>query len=159
MNSKPLTTAGTVLGIGMGGFLDGIVAHQLLQIHNMLSNRIPVDSLANVEINMFWDGLFHALTWIATAIGLYLLWRAGGRRDVSWSGKQLLGAILFGWGLFNFVEGVIDHYLLQVHFVVQRLGQSGFDIGFLASGVLLMLIGRSLSRRAELGTGRPAVVR
>jgi uncharacterized membrane protein len=67
--------------------------------------------------------------------------------------------MLFGWGLFNFVEGLIDHYLLQVHFVVQRMGQSAFDAAFLASGVLLMLAGRELIRRSKLGAGVPAVVR
>ena len=144
MNPKPLTTAGTVLGIGMGGFLDGIVAHQLLQIHNMLSNRIPVNTVVNIEINMFWDGLFHTLTWLATAYGLYLLWRAGGRSDVPWSGRHLFGAMLFGWGLFNFVEGIIDHYILQVHFVVQRLGQSPYDLAFVASGLVFMLLGRRM---------------
>jgi uncharacterized membrane protein len=159
MNEKPLTVAGTVLGIGMGGFLDGIVAHQLLQVHNMLSNRIPVNTVVNIEINMFWDGLFHTLTWIATAFGLYLLFRAGATRDVVWSGKHLFGAMLFGWGLFNFVEGIIDHYILQVHFVVQRMGQSAFDAAFVASGVLLMLIGRMLIRQPKLGASAPAVVR
>jgi uncharacterized membrane protein len=108
---------------------------------------------------MFWDGLFHSLTWMTTALGLYLLWRAGGRRDVSWSGKTLLGAMLFGWGLFNFVEGIVDHYILQVHYVVQRMGQSAFDVAFLASGVLLMLVGRFLIRGPKLGASAPAGVR
>ena len=50
------------MGIGLGGFFDGILFHQLLQIHNMLSAKYPNTSIANLEINMFWDGLFHALT-------------------------------------------------------------------------------------------------
>ena len=61
-----------------------------------------------------------------------------------WSGKHLFGAMLFGWGLFNFVEGILDHYILRVHFVVQRLGQSPFDLAFVASGVVFMLIGRRM---------------
>jgi uncharacterized membrane protein len=36
---RPLIAAGTALGIGMGGFVDGIVLHQLLQVHNMLSAK------------------------------------------------------------------------------------------------------------------------
>ena len=40
-NRRPLIAAGTLLGIGMGGFVDGIVFHQLLQIHNMLSAKYP----------------------------------------------------------------------------------------------------------------------
>ena len=30
-------TAGIVLGIGLGGFFDGIVLHQILQWHHMLT--------------------------------------------------------------------------------------------------------------------------
>jgi uncharacterized membrane protein len=153
--SNPLQTAGIVLGIGMGGFLDGIVAHQLLQIHNMLSARIPVNTLINAEINMFWDGLFHALTWTTTLIGIYLLWRAGSQREAPWSGKVLVGAMFFGWGLFNFVEGIVDHYVLQVHHLVERWGLSSMDAVFVASGVVFMLGGRMVMRRAAAGTRLP----
>ena len=143
---RPLVSAGTFLGIGMGGFVDGIVFHQLLQVHSMLSARRPKTSVANLEINMFWDGIFHALTWTMTAIGLFLLFRAGRRRDAVWSGRVLLGSMLFGWGLFNFVEGVIDHHLLDIHHVVERLGVSVWDYAYLASGVVLMLGGFLLIR-------------
>ncbi|MBA3481110.1 MAG: DUF2243 domain-containing protein, partial [Pirellulales bacterium] len=34
---RPLIAAATLLGIGLGGFVDGILFHQLLQFHNMLS--------------------------------------------------------------------------------------------------------------------------
>ena len=65
----------------------------------MLSARYPtvgVDPLTyqrNVEINMFWDGLFHAFTWAMTALGLALLWRAVGRRDVPLSTRTLVGSL------------------------------------------------------------------
>ena len=134
MNRRPLISAGTLLGIGLGGFADGIVLHQILQVHNMLSARRPKDSVVNMEINMFWDGLFHAFTWVMTALGLWMLWRAVRRRDVPLSGKTLLGAMVFGWGLFNLVEGVIDHHVLHIHHVVERLGVSVWDWTFLAVG-------------------------
>ena len=140
-NQKPLVTAGIFLGIGLGGFLDGITLHQLLQTHNMLSAIRSKDSVANMEINMFWDGLFHLLTWIMTAIGLWLLWKAGTRRDVPWSGKTFLGALFLGWGLFNLVEGIIDHHILGIHHVVERLGVSAFDYAFLLSGVVMIVGG------------------
>jgi hypothetical protein len=43
-----------------GGFVDGIVFHQVLQWHNMRSARLPPDNLLDTKIKMFWDGLFHA---------------------------------------------------------------------------------------------------
>ena len=144
---KPLVTAGIFLGIGMGGFFDGILLHQLLQTHNMLSATVPKTSIANMEINMFWDGLFHALTWMMTLIGIVLLWRAGRARDVAWSGKALTAAMFLGWGLFNFVEGLIDHHMLGIHHVVERLGVSVYDYAFLASGALF-IIGGSVTIRA-----------
>lgn len=139
---QPLVTAGSFLGIGLGGFVDGILFHQLLQTHNMLSARFPKTTIENMEINMFWDGLFHSLTWTMTVIGLALLWQAGARRsEVPWSGKAFTGALFLGWGLFNFVEGLIDHHLLNIHHVVERLGQSAFDYAFLASGLIFIVGG------------------
>src|SRR5262245_36782761 len=117
-NKKPLLTAGLLLGIGLGGFVDGILFHQVLQIHNMLSNVYFPNTIVNIEINMFWDGLFHVFTWIMTCIGLLLLWQAIKKENVPKSNTILLGSMLLGFGLFNLVEGSIDHLLLQIHHVV-----------------------------------------
>ncbi len=139
--TRPLVIAGTVIGIGMGGFVDGILFHQILQLHNMLSNRVLRTSLLNEQINMVWDGFFHAFTWICVAVGIFLLWRAIKRPDVVLSDKALLGAILFGFGLFNLVEGTIDHEILQLHHVYQNGNHLLWDMVFLAAGVLLMIVG------------------
>jgi uncharacterized membrane protein len=147
---RPLISAGTLLGIGMGGFVDGIVFHQILQVHAMLSARLPKTTLANVEVNMVWDGLFHAATWTVTALGIALLFRAGRRADVPWSGRTLFGSMVFGWGLFNLVEGVIDHHLLHVHHVYEPAGGvSIWDWLFLASGVVFMTLGGWMIRSAR----------
>ena len=148
--TRPLTTAGIAIGIGMGGFIDGIVFHQILQIHNMLSARIPIDTLVGAKINMVWDGLFHVVVCSATAIGIVLLWKAIKRPDVVLSGRALFGSTLLGFGLFNAVEGLVDHHILNLHHVYERAGQSIWDYVFLASGVALMLTGWSMIR----GVGR-----
>lgn len=151
-NRRPLIAAGTTIGIGMGGFVDGILFHQLLQIHNMLSAKFPTTGVdlerlvVNLEINMFWDGLFHTFTWLMTAAGVALLWNAVRRDDAVLSGRMLFGAILLGWGLFNLVEGIIDHHILHVHHVTETPNHLVWDLAFLASGVLLMLIGWGLIR-------------
>lgn len=138
---KPLVSAGTFLGVGMGGFVDGIVFHQILQLHNMLTGRIGRETIIDMQVNMFWDGMFHTLTWMMTTIGLALLWRAGRRVDVPWSAKTFIGALFLGWGLFNLVEGIIDHHILHLHHVVESLGVSVYDYAFLASGVLFIIGG------------------
>jgi uncharacterized membrane protein len=147
LTHRPIITAGLLLGAGMGGFVDGIVLHQILQWHNLLSARLPPDTLVNAKINMFWDGVFHAGVWMLTAVGLLNLWRAGNRADVAWSGRTFGGALLAGWGVFNLVEGLIDHQILGLHHVHEYTAQKGvFDGAFLAFGALLLLVGWSLIR-------------
>ncbi|HEX8355314.1 MAG TPA: DUF2243 domain-containing protein [Pyrinomonadaceae bacterium] len=147
-NRSPLIAAGVVLGAGLGGFADGIALHQILQWHNMLSARIPPNDLVSAKVNMFWDGLFHAAVWVMSGIGLALLWRAGSRSDVPWSGRTFLGSLIVGWGLFNLIEGVIDHQLLGIHHVYEYTANKlPWDLGFLlVGGVGLLLIGWALIR-------------
>ena len=71
-----LIAAGLVLGVGLGGFVDGIVLHQLLQLHHMVSHRRSPTTIAGLEVNTFWDGVFHAFSWVAVAVGIGLLWSA-----------------------------------------------------------------------------------
>jgi uncharacterized membrane protein len=148
----PLVGAGLVLGVGLGGFVDGILLHQILQWHNMLSSVVPPTDLVTMKYNMVWDGLFHAVTWMTCALGIGLLFRAGRRGDAAWSGRLLVGALLAGWGLFNFVEGLIDHQLLQIHHVHPGAGQRAWDLGFVVLGGLgLIALGYALARTWRAG--------
>lgn len=143
----PLVAAGLLLGAGLGGFVDGIVLHQMLQWHNMLSAQLPPDTLVRAKVNMYWDGVFHAAVWVLTAVGLAMLWHATGRADVPRSGRSLSGALLLGWGLFNVVEGIIDHELLGLHHVREYAADKlPWDLGFLAFGLLLLVGGWALIR-------------
>ncbi len=149
MNIKPLLTAGVLMGIGMGGFIDGILFHQIFQLHSMLSAKLPQNTIVNIEISMVWDGLFHAFTWLTTATSIQLLWSALKRREVPYSSNIFIGALLTGWGIFNLVEGIIDHHILGIHHVVERLGVSIYDYLFLASGAAFICIGLFLIRSAQ----------
>ena len=100
--------------------------------------------VVNLEINMFWDGLFHAFTWVMTALGLALLWKAVQRRDVPLSTRTFVGSLALGWGLFNLVEGIIDHHLLHIHHVTETHNHLIWDLAFLASGLLLIGIGLTM---------------
>ena len=152
----PIRAAGVALGMGMGGFFDGILFHQILQVHNMLSARVPTDTLVGTKVNMVWDGVFHAAVWLITALGVALLWRACRTADVLLSTRALVGAMLLGWGLFNVIEGLIDHHLLGLHHVVQVLGPSRWDVLFLVWGAAMILGGAALLRAAR-GRARDAV--
>jgi uncharacterized membrane protein len=110
-----------------------------------------LDSMENMKTNMTADGLFHAVTWTATLIGVALLWKALADResvDVRPSGTAFIGAMLAGWGWFNLVEGIIDHHVLNLHHVIEALGVSIWDWLFLASGVILIVVGHMMSRKA-----------
>jgi uncharacterized membrane protein len=143
----PLISAGILLGTGLGGFADGILLHQILQWHNMLSSIRPPTDLVEMKYNMVWDGLFHAFTWLMVCLGLWRLWMAGKRSDVPWSARTLVGSLFMGWGLFNFIEGLIDHQLLGIHHVHPGADQLAWDLGFLAFGVI-EIVGGWLAIRA-----------
>jgi uncharacterized membrane protein len=144
---RPIVAPALLLGIGLGGFIDGILLHQILQWHNMLSSVRPPVDLVSMKFNMVWDGLFHAVTWMFTVVGVVLLFRAGRRDDVVWSGRIFFGTMLFGWGLFNFVEGIIDHLIAGIHHVHPGAHQLAWDIGFVAlGGAGLMLVGYLIGR-------------
>jgi uncharacterized membrane protein len=150
-NIVPLTAAAAILGIGTGGFADGIVLHQILQWHEMLSNKIPPVSLTAKSVNMFWDGIFHLFTLLVTLLGIYLLWKVTRRENVNKSGYLLTGGMLGGWGLFNIVEGVIDHQILKLHNVRDTgvVNKEVWNIGFLVFSVLLLLLGWMLIKKGQ----------
>jgi uncharacterized membrane protein len=144
---------GILLGIGLGGFVDGIVLHQILQWHHMLSSEgsFPKTTVGGLEDNTLADGLFHAGTWLAVAAGIYVLWRR--TNDWRWaaSGRAFVGWLLVGWGLFNVVEGVVNHHILGLHHVREGTGvdETAWDLGFLAIGVLLVIGGWVIATSSE----------
>jgi uncharacterized membrane protein len=139
---------GLLIGIGLGGFADGILLHQVLQWHNMLSAISPPSTLEAMQLNMRWDGLFHVLTWMLTLAGVAQLWRAGTRGSLPRSGRHFTGLLVIGWGLFNLIEGLLDHQLLGIHHVREGPAWFAYDVAFLGLGGLgLLLLGLVLSRR------------
>jgi len=145
------------IGVGLGGFVDGIVLHQLLGWHHMLSARSGFDMRAN-EVA---DGLFHAAAWLVVLVGVLWLyarlrlppvpaaWPRLDRGPRPW--RALVGSMLLGWGLFNMVEGLIDHQLLGLHHVRPGAHQLAWDLGFLAFGAVLAGVGLLVTRPAPHG--------
>ena len=144
------TLAGVLLGLGLGGFFDGIVLHQVLQWHHMVTSAgFPADSVENLRINTLADGLFHGATYAFTVAGVALLWRAARRSHARWPARLLLGAVLVGFGMFNLVEGVVDHHLLGIHHVNETVPREQWflwDAGFLVWGAAMLGCGWWLLR-------------
>jgi uncharacterized membrane protein len=103
--------------MGLGGFADGIVLHQIAQWHNMGSAVLSPVTMEAMSRNMLWDGLFHLATWTITLIGVSMLWNARSFGVIANSATTFVGELVFGWGVFNLVEGIIDHHILQLHHV------------------------------------------
>ncbi len=146
----PLTLPGILLGVGLGGFFDGIFLHQLLQWHHMFSSKITVDTVQGLQMNTLGDGVFHTVTWISVLVGLYILYsRVTESRRKVWGSSVLWAWILSGWGYFNVVEGILDHQILGLHHVRSGPNQLAWDMSFLALGVILLVIGRLIRSKAK----------
>jgi uncharacterized membrane protein len=143
------TSAGILFGLGLGGFFDGIVLHQVLQWHHMLSSWYPITSIENLELNTFWDGVFHSATYLFVLAGLFILWRTAQRRHLYWSSNLLIGSILIGFGAFNVVEGTIDHHVLGLNHVNETASPDQWiywDLAFLAWGAAMLVVGWTMLR-------------
>jgi uncharacterized membrane protein len=143
-----------VLGLGLGGFVDGIALHQIAQWHNMGSFVLPPVTMAAMQQNMRWDGWFHAVTLALTVAGVYLLLRDARARAPLPTALAFTGQLLLGWGLFNLIEGIVDHHLLDIHHVRDvPVHLPAYDWILLAvGGVGLSVVGWLLSRGGKAAT-------
>lgn len=141
---------GIILGLGLGGFADGIALHQIAQWHNMGSAVLPPTTMEAMQQNMRWDGWFHVVTLALTVVGVYLLLRDARAGRAMPGAGAFTGLLLLGWGIFNLVEGIVDHHLLQIHHVRDVPAHVPlYDWLFLGiGGVGLIVLGWLLSRQA-----------
>ncbi len=97
----------------------------MLQWHHLLSLVPAVDSL---RVQILWDGLFHVLHYVIAVVGLWGLWRHGMP-----GGARLLGALLLGFAIWQFVDIVGFHWLVQIHRVRLDVGSPlAWDLGWFA---------------------------
>jgi uncharacterized membrane protein len=146
---KPPLLPSLLLGVGLGGFIDGIVLHQILQWHHLLTAEGCCSSttVGGLEDNTLADGFFHLATWVAVLAGTIAATRAWQRGELAPPWRVHFGGLLLGWGAFNVIEGLIDHQLLGIHHVRDDLGAPlGWDLGFLAFGALLCAAGYALAQ-------------
>ena len=154
-------SAGILFGLGLGGFFDGIVLHQLLQWHHMLTSfGYPADNVRNLEINRLWGRYFSLQhVYFCPARSHYPMEKSAPN---AWSGKLLAGTMLIGFGIFNLVEGIVDHQLLGIHHVNETVPQSQWiywDLGFLIWGALMLAGGWFLLKGGEQETPERAIHR
>jgi uncharacterized membrane protein len=140
--------AALILGVGLGGFLDGITLHQIAHWHQMLSAAVPPETMETMKRNMVADGWFHLATWLVTLAGVMVLWSAASLSGRLPTMRTFVGYLLVGWGAFNLVEGTINHHVLQLHHVRDLpMHVPSYDWLFLGLSIGLVFVGLSLRER------------
>lgn len=143
-----------VLGFGLSGFFDGIMLHQVLRWHHLMS-LVPGDAFRDIGTQILFDGLFHVLMYAITAAGLWLLWRRRVALRDAGAAPAVIGGALLGFGAWNVVDVGFFHWTLGIHRI--RVGVPHpmlYDIGWLAVfGLAFLLAGVLVLRRGAPSNG------
>jgi uncharacterized membrane protein len=155
MPASPWVKWGALLGFALGGFFDGILLHQILQWHHLLS---LVPGLDDLRLQVLWDGWFHALMYVLAVAALWGLWRTRRLGGAAAGGAVLAGALLLGFGGWHVVDGVLSHWVLGIHRIkLDSPSPLAWDLFWLvAFGLLPLGAGRLLLRKRPAGPGNPA---
>lgn len=149
---RGLARAAVLLGVALGGFFDGILLHQVLQWHHLLSN---VDGAAfqDLRVQLLADGLFHLLMYVLAAVALWGLWRHRAALLQTGATPLLLGAVLIGFGLWHVLDAVLSHWLTGIHRIKgDSPNPLAWDLTwFVLFGLLPMAAGLWLRRRPSSG--------
>jgi len=148
--SHPLTTtapdrprsllSGVLVGVGIAGFVDETVFHQLLHWHHFYDRSTP-------EAGLVSDGLFHTFSWVAVVAGLFLF--ADLRRRDSWVRPRWLGGLLVGLGGFQLYDGTVQHKLLQLHQIRYGVDITPYDIVWNVVALALVVAGVAVLARSR----------
>jgi uncharacterized membrane protein len=156
MSEPPISPAaslkwtGFLLGFALGGFFDGILLHQVLQWHHLLSN---VDAVRDMRLQVMADGLFHALMYLIAAAALYQLSRRRAAFSQPGADHRLWCHALIGFGVWHIVDAILSHWITGIHRIkVDSPNPLMWDlIWFLAFGALPAVLGWLMLRKAGNG--------
>jgi uncharacterized membrane protein len=130
--------SGVLVGLGVAGFVDETVFHQLLHWHHFYDKSTPAAGLVS-------DGLFHAFSWFATVAGLFLLVAA--RREGPVTGARWWGGLMAGAGAFQLYDGTVQHKLLRLHQIRYGVDLSPYDWTWNVLAAVLLVAGIGLLAR------------
>jgi uncharacterized membrane protein len=136
--------SGVLVGIGVAGFVDETVFHQILHWHHFYDK-------STATVGLVSDGLFHAGSWFAVVIGLVML--ADLRRKHSWSKHRWSGGWLVGLGGFPLHDGTIQHKWWELHQIRYHVSIWPYDTGWnLLAGIVILIGIMVLTRARRTGT-------
>ncbi len=134
--------SGIFFGIGFVAFVDETVFHQLLHWHHFYDK-------STTDIGLISDGLFHAFSWFATVMGLFMLADLR-RKNVFWL-KRWWGGLMIGSGGFQLYDGTIQHKLLRIHQIKYVDHVIYYDLVWNAIAIIMILNGFFLFYRTRNG--------
>ncbi|MCW7538682.1 DUF2243 domain-containing protein [Aquabacterium sp. A7-Y] len=152
---RGLPWAAGLVGFALGGFFDGILLHQVLQWHHLLSG-LEGEGWQDLRVQVLADGLFHALMYLLALAGAVLLLRQHRHIGRTASPRALVGWALLGFGAWHVVDALLSHWWLGLHRVrMDTAHPLAWDLGWLiVFGVLPLALGwrlRAATRRPPSG--------
>ncbi|MFC6906281.1 DUF2243 domain-containing protein [Halalkalicoccus tibetensis] len=144
---RSLLLWGGVFGFGFGALIDVMIFHQIFQTHHLLSGYYDPLTYDGLRTNVMFDGLFSMGMLLVATVGAAMLWRTANRATRPLSSLVVVGASLVGAGVFNVFDGVVNHYLLDLHNVVH--GTEAWNPHWVAVSLLMLGAGLLVLRLAD----------
>ena len=129
--------AGIFFGLGAIAFIDETVFHQLLHWHHFYDK-------STLAIGLISDGLFHAFSWFATVASLFIV--AHLRKLRAWDKRRWIGAAVFGAGVFQLYDGIIQHKVFRLHQIRYDVEIFYYDLVWNVLAIFMILIGWGLMK-------------
>jgi uncharacterized membrane protein len=150
--SKTFRWSGYLLGFSLGGFFDGILLHQVLQWHHLLSG-LEGEAFRDLRVQILADGLFHVKMYVIAIVGLALLWRSRREFATPPASRLLLANALIGFGVWHVADTILSHWLLGIHRIrMEAENVLLWDlIWFFVFGVAFIAAGWFVRRNAGAG--------
>ncbi|MVO98327.1 DUF2243 domain-containing protein [Paenibacillus lutrae] len=124
--------SGFLFGLGLVGFIDETVFHQLLHWHHFYDKSTS-------DIGLVSDGFFHAFSWFATIGALFMF--ADLRRRNALMPTRWWGGVLLGGGIFQLYDGTIQHKLMRLHQIRYVDNVIAYDIVWNVTAIAMILAG------------------
>src|SRR5690625_4580513 len=127
--------SGVLIGIGTMALIDEIIFHQLLQWHHFFD-------FDTTQFGIFSDGLLNSFALFAIVAGIFLF--AHVMRMHTYSPVRWAAGLFLGMGAFQLFDGVVSHKVLRIHQIRYNVELLPYDIAWISSALLLLVIGAFL---------------
>ncbi len=132
INRRRSLISGVLCGVGLAGFVDETVFHQLLHWHHFYDKSTPSWGLIS-------DGMFHAASWVCIVGGLFLF--ADLRRRASLGALWLWSGFFFGLGGFQLYDGTVQHKWWRFHQIRYHVDILPYDLVWNVLAATALLVG------------------